>query len=100
MTITDTHNSKRDMEKQEDQETINNSLFGNPFGKVFVSDEGPSPAPIPTEASSQSRVSQQKSIQCKAIKRNGHRCRQSGKSNQGGGLIIQGFCDYHTKYRP
>ena len=32
---------------------------------------------------------------CQHIKKNGERCRQTGKPNQSGGEIIQGRCGYH-----
>lgn len=34
---------------------------------------------------------------CKFIKQNGKQCKQSGKINQSGGPIINGYCKYHTK---
>ena len=34
---------------------------------------------------------------CKFIKKNGKQCRQSGKENQSGGEIINGYCNYHRK---
>ena len=32
---------------------------------------------------------------CKFIKKGGKQCRQSGKPNQSGGPIIDGYCSYH-----
>ena len=34
--------------------------------------------------------------QCQGTKRNGNPCKQSGKPQQTGGPIINGFCSYHT----
>jgi len=36
-----------------------------------------------------------KEHRCKAIKKNGKSCKQSGKSTQTGGPIINGYCKYH-----
>tara|TARA_R110001592_G_scaffold84381_1_gene249533 strand:- start:1371 stop:1685 length:315 start_codon:yes stop_codon:yes gene_type:complete len=36
---------------------------------------------------------------CKAIKWNNNRCRQEGQSNQSGGEIIDGYCNYHKSHR-
>ena len=36
---------------------------------------------------------------CQAIKKNGKQCRQSGKSNQTGGPIFNGYCKYHKYLR-
>jgi hypothetical protein len=36
---------------------------------------------------------------CQAIKKNGRPCRQCGKENQTGGLIIYGYCKYHKHIR-
>ena len=36
---------------------------------------------------------------CRAIKANGQRCGQQGNPKQSGGEIINGYCEYHKKYR-
>lgn len=36
---------------------------------------------------------------CQAIKKNGTQCKQCGKETQGGGPIINGYCNYHKKLR-
>ena len=36
-----------------------------------------------------------KVCRCKFIKKNGKRCRQTGKKSQSDGKIINGYCSYH-----
>ena len=36
---------------------------------------------------------------CQAIKKNGKPCRQRNRQNQGGGEIINGYCNYHKHLR-